>query len=307
MFWRKLIKPSFLACIVALAIVFANVPIFAASTNTNSDEQLIVGSSASFYYDADENSISYEAPRISQEVQSDNDFEVLSFGESRAELFLSRNNEGQMPLADYESELFVLGGGLSNCENGVFTWYFNLDCPSSLIVKPDVTLLIQLQIDYTDGLGTYYDVGPTYKQDFNSNLDYAYNYEFDSKARTGYYRFLWLVTFEGDADTEYNVSPTILTNRTGKGWGLEFTDGLGKTLPTPRADYVKGAIYARDPNCAKKYYQTYEELNGVVLDSTLYDVHHIQPLSYGGDNSYSNLIHLPKELHQKVTNWFNGY
>lgn len=43
------------------------------------------------------------------------------------------------------------------------------------------------------------------------------------------------------------------------------------------------------------------------LITSLYDVHHIQPLSYGGNNTYGNLIHLPKDLHKQVTGWFNGY
>ncbi|GED59952.1 HNH endonuclease signature motif containing protein [Brevibacillus formosus] len=38
------------------------------------------------------------------------------------------------------------------------------------------------------------------------------------------------------------------------------------------------------------------------------DIHHIIPLAYGGDNSYDNLIPLPKDFHRKeVTPWWASY
>lgn len=43
-------------------------------------------------------------------------------------------------------------------------------------------------------------------------------------------------------------------------------------------------------------------------NESYYDVHHIRPLEYGGAGmDYDNLIHLPVDLHRKVTGWFNGY
>ena len=102
------------------------------------------------------------------------------------------------------------------------------------------------------------------------------------------------------------VTTTGLTNRTGHEWVYSFSD-TGKTLPMPRADWTKGATHQRPNNLADTYYTTYTQMTGKTLIRSLYDVHHIQPLSYGGDNSYSNLIHLPKALHSQVTGWFNGY
>ena len=55
------------------------------------------------------------------------------------------------------------------------------------------------------------------------------------------------------------------------------------------------------------YYNEYKRRYGVTLNSSLYDVHHIKPLAYGVDNSFSNLIHLPKSIHKTVTSWFSGY
>ncbi|MCG5254823.1 HNH endonuclease [Brevibacillus agri] len=38
------------------------------------------------------------------------------------------------------------------------------------------------------------------------------------------------------------------------------------------------------------------------------DIHHIIPLAYGGDNSFDNLIQLPKNFHRReVTPWWASY
>lgn len=54
-------------------------------------------------------------------------------------------------------------------------------------------------------------------------------------------------------------------------------------------------------------YKTYTANTGITLNRSLYDVHHIRPLAYGGSNAYGNLIHLPKATHTKVTGWWAGY
>ena len=40
----------------------------------------------------------------------------------------------------------------------------------------------------------------------------------------------------------------------------------------------------------------------------MYDIHHIQPREFGGDNSFENLIPVPRPLHnQRITPWWNNY
>lgn len=75
----------------------------------------------------------------------------------------------------------------------------------------------------------------------------------------------------------------------------------------PPANYIKGELYKRDTSLPASYYKRYTEQTGITLNNSLYDVHHIQPLEYGGNNDYSNLIHLPKTLHSRVSGWFRGY
>ena len=73
----------------------------------------------------------------------------------------------------------------------------------------------------------------------------------------------------------------------------------------PPANYAKGATTTRPSNLADTYYNTYTANTGVTLNRSLYDVHHIRPLAYGGSNAYSNLIHLPKATHtgNKLVGW----
>ena len=137
--------------------------------------------------------------------------------------------------------------------------------------------------------------------------------EKERKARTGYYKVKVTSQIKPDWSNSYNPARTVnvyygLLNRTGKLWTASYTDKKsGKTLGKPRADYVKNTIHKRPSNLNTKYYNEYKSKYGVTLNSSLYDVHHIKPLSYGGDNSFSNLIHLPKSTHKTVTSWFAGY
>lgn len=42
-------------------------------------------------------------------------------------------------------------------------------------------------------------------------------------------------------------------------------------------------------------------------DWSNYQIHHIQPRTYGGTNDVSNLIPIPSTQHALITSWFNGY
>lgn len=145
------------------------------------------------------------------------------------------------------------------------------------------------------------------------NISTAKNYKHSVAAKTGYYKIKYMFQIKQDGSTSYDKerikTATIgLINRTAKKWNISYTDKKsGKILGKPRADYVKNAKHKRPSNLNKKYYDEYKRRYGVTLNQSLYDVHHIKPLAYGGDNSFSNLIHLPKSTHKLVTSWFKGY
>jgi len=164
-------------------------------------------------------------------------------------------------------------------------WNFNVDIPTSILVKPPLKLKVQILRANTEN-GTYSNYGSL--KDFG-NVNTIKNYKHSVPAKT-------VTVYHG------------LLNRTGRLWSASYTDKKsGKTLGKPRADYVKNTIHKRPSNLNTTYYNEYKRRYGVTLDSSLYDVHHIKPLAYGGDNSFSNLIHLPKSIHKTVTSWFSGY
>lgn len=54
----------------------------------------------------------------------------------------------------------------------------------------------------------------------------------------------------------------------------------------------------RDNNMRAKYVKWYENRHGSPdFNWNNVDIHHIISLSYGGDNSYNNLISLPEDFH----------
>lgn len=243
-----------------------------------------------------------EIPDISDDTNED----CIPFEDVTIEIPIPKTSQDGIALAaDYDVEVFVLSGGLKKYSSGTFTWYFNVDCPSSLIFKPDITVKLQLQASFTTESGSYSTLG-SYSQLIDSNVDYGTDWTFTSTAKTGYYRYRYAIVHESDPTPVYKDTSSVLYNRTGHKWTFSFSD-TGKVLPKPRADYVKGQIYARDTSLPARYYTEYTQKTGITLDTSKYDVHHIQPLAYGGNNDYSNLIHLPKDIHSSVTGWFNGY
>ena len=240
------------------------------------------------------------------ELSDDTNVDCIPFEDIIIEIPIQKTSKDGIALAaDYEVEVFVLSGGLKKYSNGTFTWYFNVDCPSSLIFKPDITVKLQLQASFTTENGSYSTLS-SYSQLIDSNVDYGTNWTFTSTAKTGYYRYRYAIVHESDPAPVYQNTSSVLYNRTGHKWTFTFSD-TGKVLPKPRADYTKGQIYARDTTLPARYYTEYTQKTGITLDSSKYEVHHIQPLAYGGNNDYSNLIHLPKDIHSSVTGWFNGY
>lgn len=203
-------------------------------------------------------------------------------------------------------EIYIVRAGIKSSASGQFKWYFNVDCPTSPFVKPNIKLTAQLKGSFTTLTGSYTSIGSSVYHNYTTNTEYGVDYTWNAPAKTGYYYVSYTIIDYDNACSGSGVTTTGLTNRTGHEWVYSFSD-TGKTLPMPRADWTKGATHQRPNNLADTYYTTYTQMTGKTLIRSLYDVHHIQPLSYGGDNSYSNLIHLPKALHSQVTGWFNGY
>lgn len=280
---------AFLSLIMAFALL---VPAFAVNeTAVNSDTSTDFVSET-FYFDAETGEILSE------------DGEPIAFEDVEIQMPVTNDSDDISTQADL-FELYLIRSGLQKSSGGKFTWWFNVDCPTSPFVKPNITLTAQVKGNFTNGIG-FSSVGISKSHTYKTNEEYSVDYTWTTTAKTGYYYIHYTLTDHDAGQTKTDNTESKLFNRTGHVWNFYFSD-TGKSLPMPRADWTKGTIYQRPNGLNDKYYQEYAQKTGKTLNKSLYDVHHIQPLSYGGDNSYSNLIHLPKDLHSQVTGWFNGY
>lgn len=279
---------KFLSAIFSLVMVFTlSTSAFAASENTNYNEIEAIPdtnfttTSEAIYFD--ENTVE--------------DGQLVTFDDVK--ITVPSNGERGI-------EIYLVRTGIQKSSNGNFTWYFNVDCPTSPFVKPNIKLTAQLKASFTTMNGYYSSVGPSVYHDYTTNGEYGVNYTWTTPAKTGYYYLAYTIVDYDNATSGSGVTNTALSNRTGHEWVYNFND-TGKSLPMPRADWKKGSLYDRPEGLNDTYYKEYQNRTGKVLIRSLYDVHHIQPLSYGGNNTYDNLIHLPKDLHKSITGWFNGY
>lgn len=230
--------------------------------------------------------------------------EPCAFEDAEIEIPISNTEDG---VSAYGLEIYLIRGGLQSTRNGTFTWWFNTDCPTSPINKPNIKVTVQLQGDFTTG-SSFSNVGSPVYHTYKTNAEYGINYTWTSTAKTGYYRLKYTITDYDNGGSATGYTNKNLWNKTGHIWEFSFSDSAsGKSLPTPPANYTKGATSTRPSNLAATYYATYTSNTGITLNSSLYDVHHIKPLAYGGSNNYSNLIHLPKATHKNVTSWWAGY
>ncbi|WP_434750725.1 HNH endonuclease signature motif containing protein [Paenibacillus amylolyticus] len=181
---------------------------------------------------------------------------------------------------------------------------FNIDAPGTLI-KPPVDAIFKITRSDTEN-GIYTEVDRLKVTD----ASYIKTYNISIPRATGHYKVV--VELTARKANQSVGSPVTgssqLINKTGNIWIFVHTDSTsGKTLAKPPANYTKGALYTRPSNLNKTYETWYNKTYSAKLDVTDYDVHHIKPLEYGGDNTMGNLIHLNKLMHKGVTAWFAGY
>ncbi len=83
--------------------------------------------------------------------------EPFAFDDIEFEFEESESQDG-ISTADVSIEIYLLRGGLKRTSNGTFTWWFNTDCPTSPINKPNIKVTAQLQGNFTTG-STFSNVG----------------------------------------------------------------------------------------------------------------------------------------------------
>lgn len=197
--------------------------------------------------------------------------------------------------------LISVDGGLDSASGGGFKWWFTPTCTSA--IKPPCNITVQAYC--YNGSGGYKYQG---EKSIELGLTgWGQKYYFTTNfADTGYYYLKTTVTNYTDSSVRSSNTSTTLFNKKGIPWNFYYSTADNK-LSEPFLGWPKGALYTRPSNLNTWYYNQYFQKNGVKLDSSLYNVHHIRPLAFGGSNDYNNLIHLPTALHTKVTSWFVNY
>lgn len=194
-----------------------------------------------------------------------------------------------------------------NSKTGMLKFYANVDCPTSLILKPSVNISLELKIADTKN-GTYTTaVAQTAEQKVNYLKDYEVEY-----SGTNHYKLIVRLTSNDPNATIDKPVHTFYTcrNRTGKIWEYQYTDpNSGVKITEPQTNWAVNQ-QSRPSNLNKTYQDTYNATYGtniVVGSAVQIEVHHVRPLKYGGSNNMSNLIHIDKAFHSKITGWFAGY
>ena len=163
-------------------------------------------------------------------------------------------------------EIYLVRAGIKKTSGGEFTWYFNVDCPTSPFVKPNIKLTAQLKGSFTTLSGSYSNVGGSVYHTYTSNSEYGVDYTWTVPAKTGYYYVAYTITDYDNATSGSGVT-TALSNRTGHAWNFNFSDSVsGKSLPMPPANYAKGATTTRPSNLADRQIKglTQEQLAEIV-------------------------------------------
>ena len=115
---------------------------------------------------------------------------------------------------------FILSVLELKTSGGEFTWYFNVDCPTSPFVKPNIKLTAQLKGSFTTLSGSYSNVGGSVYHTYTSNSEYGVDYTWTVPAKTGYYYVAYTITDYDNATSGSGVTTTALSNRTGHAWNF---------------------------------------------------------------------------------------
>ncbi|PAE87797.1 HNH endonuclease signature motif containing protein [Shouchella clausii] len=113
--------------------------------------------------------------------------------------------------------------------------------------------------------------------------------------------------------TEKTSIGPFLTNKKAALYPQYYNSHNKRYMPAPaRADMKvvpADQRTKRDPKIINKYQKWYiGQYGDPKIKWESYDIHHIIPLKYGGTNAMNNLIHLPRDFHQKkVTPWWSAY
>ncbi len=143
----------------------------------------------------------------------------------------------------------------------------------------------------------------------NSSLDFVISggqsKYIEATAKTAYFK----AGAKVNGNTFDNASGTKLFNKSGVIYPTYTNSDCGVTVPEPSLNWNKTTSISWTSSDRTKYLKWFEQtyLNGKTQNWDNWQVHHMRPRTYGGQNNYSNLIPMPETKHREFTSWFAGY
>ncbi|QOF29726.1 HNH endonuclease signature motif containing protein [Mycobacteroides abscessus] len=113
----------------------------------------------------------------------------------------------------------------------------------------------------------------------------------------------------GDAPAE----PPRAYNNNIEAYPRVYNPGTGDEMPFPAGDLERMPRDQRSEWTNMDRYYFIQQWHDMGYETppggwNMYDIHHIRPREFGGDNSFENLIPVPRPVHnQRVTPWWNNY
>lgn len=247
----------------------------------------------------------WDAFVLDEDYYIDDNGDIVYTYEQVEEIPISYNNPVTRSV-DADVLIIKVSYGYSST-TGKLKFTANIDCPTSLIFKPDINISLKLTKANTKN-GVYTTaVAKTEEQKVGYLTNYSVEY-----TGTNHYKFTVYITSNDPNTIVSTPSHTFYTcrNRTGKVWEYYYTDANSRvTIAEPPTNWAVNQ-QSRPSNLNTTYQNTYNATYGtnIVVGSAVgIEVHHVRPLKYGGSNSMSNLIHIDKSFHSKITGWFAGY
>lgn len=247
----------------------------------------------------------WDAFTVGEDYYIDENGDIIYTYEQEEEIPISYSNPVTRAI---ETDILIIKASYGyNSTTGKLKFIANIDCPTSLIFKPDISISLKLTKANTKN-GTYTTaVAKTAAQDVKYATDYYIEY-----SGTNHYKFTVYLTANDENTIVTNPTHTFYScrNRTGKVWDYYHTDAnSGVTIAEPQTNWTVNQ-QSRPSNLNTTYQNTYNATYGtnIVVGSDVgVEVHHVRPLKYGGSNNMSNLVHIDKSFHSKITGWFAGY
>jgi hypothetical protein len=119
--------------------------------------------------------------------------------------------------------------------------------------------------------------------------------------------------YQPDGAYDAPMEPPRPYNNDIEAYPRAYHPGTGEEMPFPSGDLERIPKDLRSEWTKMDRYYYIQQWHDMGYETppggwSLYDIHHIKPREFGGDNSFENLIPVPRPLHgERITPWWNNF